>query len=85
MKTRCSNHYSILLYCCLRDENNEYESFPIEFPEILKKDHSMILSILAVNCRFPHTVRGLESALKSSNLANVACIRENVAVALDYG
>ena len=54
-------------YCCLRDENNDYDSFPIELPEMLKKDHSMIisvlLSILAVIYRFPHTTQSLMSAV----------------------
>ena len=48
-------------YCCLRDENNDYDSFPIELPEMLKKDHKMIISVLfsllAINCRFPHTTQ----------------------------
>ena len=56
-------------YCCLRDENNDYESFPIELPEMLKKDHSMIISVLfsllAINCRFPHTTQSpMSVALK---------------------
>ena len=46
-------------YCCLCDKNNDYDLFPIELPEILKKDHSIIisvfLSLLAMNCRFLHT------------------------------
>ena len=56
-------------YCCLRDENNDYDSFPIELPEMLKKDHSMIISVLfsllAINCRFPHTTQSpMSVALK---------------------
>ena len=34
-------------YCCLREESNSYDTFPIELPELLKKEHKMIIS---VNC-----------------------------------